>query len=230
MSKKTVLAAVAALSLGGCGPRIDYEAIKQEVNNRPEFVASRASRSNESHIKVHQFAGECPKVGEPAAARPGQVAAIRAVSPVNDTIKDKSGRDVWFITTNRSGRDTGSWIGQNAFGAKARVTTRQFVNTGLAVQLDDSFAGEGISSRPIRGVVSQVAHAASSWGGKISSGKALWVSGVPLDVPPFVASAYYEATFDLPIEARHSYRADQVIKLECAAAIDGVGVVVERLY
>jgi hypothetical protein len=223
MFRSVLFGTVAALALGACAsapPVVPY----QTPYNRLQAKLAR-----------HVTSGDCPKVGEPALARSGQIAAAtrNGYASSSGIMKDRSGREVWFIHTKETVRDTGSWIGQNAFGATARVTNRQINRNGIAVALDETIPADAsvdyILDHSNDSIVRQVAFKTNSVSARIPSGAALWVSGPVIDGAwddSFVA----EATLTDPIEAKNKYHADHTIKLECAAYVDKNGNVVERLY
>jgi hypothetical protein len=216
---KMMVGAVALVAtLGACGSPPPQRSLPVSAWQRVETART-----------AHIVSAACPKVGEQAVAPVGQIAVTRGgLAVLYDTMKDaNSGREVWFIPTKGTSRDTGSWIGQNAFGATARVTTRQLIANGVAVAMDPPFFDE-LGSMP-ETIVRRVAFEAGITTGRTPTGTKLWVSGPVVD-GAFNDSSYFEATFTSPIEARWKYHADQTIKLECAAFVDEGGTVVKRLY
>jgi hypothetical protein len=185
----------------------------------------------QAEIAGNQAAGDCPKVGEIAAPRSGQVAATMAQNfgGVENIYPKPGGPAYHFVQTSSDKRvRKADWIGQNAFGATRRVESYVVSHNGVAVT-----SGE-LSDRVLR---------KANWASALASNivsktrmidfndrQTLWISGSAVG-GPIEADRWTEATISSPVEATRLYKASMVLDLKCAAVIDTkTGEVLERMY
>jgi hypothetical protein len=184
-------------------------------------------------VKLTNLAsGPCPKVGEPAMARAGQVAAKepnpshswgidmiypKALGSYVDSFGEHS-RGVLFMETGSKFTRRGNWTSVNGFGAAVEVTSAKIAYSGIAIESNDT-ANKTLWWRAIP------ANRPS-----IANDEQLWISGIPIS-GPVAATGGHVATFNSPADTDYTYTADVTIRLECAAVINQKsGEVVRRLY
>jgi hypothetical protein len=162
----------------------------------------------------------CPNVGEQAVARSGEIAATSTWDklPAPELLRDKDDRKAWFIYTAMNKRGIGSYVGQNAFGARVLVTKETVAYQGVAV-VEDEAAIRFLDTRPgSRSMRKDLG---------LSADRFLWVAG-PIVDGRFDSEGHFSPKFSVPQDTTYHYRADHTIKIACVAVVDKNGTVLQR--
>ncbi|MBR2819813.1 MAG: hypothetical protein IKE60_34405 [Reyranella sp.] len=190
-----------------------------------------AERVDES-IARNAMQEDCPKVGEPAAVRGGQLAYTmanewRGIESIYGQNQYKDG--LLFMPTSQAKTEKRrDYIGQNAFGAVARVASYDDSISGVAV-VGTSVARKALgpadyAQSVARSIMRQEPRI------EFNASRTLWISGVQVG-GPVETSTHIRPTLDQPTEISKKIHASLVIELKCAAVIDAqTGIVERRLY
>ena len=182
-------------------------------------------------IQANIASGPCPRVGEKAEARAGQVAATMANTLGGST----STKDFVLIPTSKvklSRQD--SYIGANAFGMTRQVDVREGQYQAIAVRAEPGSLSSRVleyssfSRRVAAGAVRNDPEAARISKAE-TGGLTWWVSGGPIE-PPAAHRATYLPTLNASVDATINWKVADAIELQCAALVDKSGIVVERLF
>lgn len=203
---------VAALSVGACEARPAPSTTGAPVVVNPRVAAQLPDDG-------------CPKVGEKAVAQSGQIAWTSSWDelPTVELIRNGEG-EAWFLPTAWNKRTTGSYVGQNAFGARVAVTVQTVVTKGVAA-LDDEKAKRVFSRSLLRGYGGYLSDSPTSF--NLGPDRRIWLAG-PKVGGRFDWETSREAKINSPHESTYQYRADFTIKVECSAIVDKSGVMLQR--
>lgn len=209
---RRLLIVVAALSVGACGNRPTPSTSSAPVVVNPPGAAQLPDDG-------------CPKVGEKAVPQTGQIAWTSSWDelPTVELIRNDEG-EAWFLPTAWNKRTTGSYVGQNAFGARVAVTVQTVVTKGVAA-LDDNNIRRVYARSLLRGYGGYLSNSPTSF--NLGPDRRIWLAG-PKVGGRFDWETSREAKFNSPHESTYQYRADFTIKVECSAIVDKSGVVLQR--